>query len=74
MTKISEREIDATNNRKLESPEGKLLEEMMMNFISDINLDKESPVQAMGIIGRESRRRVRVRYVFWGIVKEQLLR
>lgn len=47
----------------------------MMNFISDINLDKESPlVQAMGIIGRESRRRVRVRYVdFWGIVKEQLI-
>lgn len=33
----------------------------MMNFISDINLDKESLlVQAMGIIGRESRRRVRV--------------
>ena len=47
----------------------------MMNFISDINLNKESPpVQAIGIIGRESRRRVRVRYVdFWGILKEQLI-
>ena len=47
----------------------------MMNFISDINLNKESPpVQATGIIGRESRRRVRVRYVdFWGILKEQLI-
>lgn len=42
MTKISEREIDATNNRKIRKSEGMLMEEMMMNFISDINLDKES--------------------------------